>query len=175
MRSLSLFIAIALFSTAAFAAHGDYEPIVYLSSKNFHDVVNSHENVLVEFYGAYCPYSQKFAPSYQSLAQRISKTIPNVKVTGVDVYANFDLAEKLGVEETPTLMLFTKNGSMGLKYKEEANDINEIYKWVASEIESSSQPSVLLQETSKVQKSSLRAARSKRHGRRHHRLSHHGH
>ena len=172
MRSLPLFIALALFSTVALAStRGEYKPIVYLSSKNFHDMVENNDNVLIEFYGEYCPHSQKFASSYESLAQRVSKSLPNVQVTGVDVYANFELAEKLGVRETPSIMLFTKKGSVGVKYPQDTKDINDIYKWVANEVEKS-HPAVLLQETAKIEKSALRTSR-KRHGR-HHRfhLSH---
>lgn len=82
------------------------EPVKVLVGKNFRDIViNSEDDVLVEFYAPWCGHCKKLAPIYESLAKRLSK-VSNLVIAKMDATANE--VEGVTVKSYPTIKLFAR-------------------------------------------------------------------
>jgi protein disulfide-isomerase A1 len=82
------------------------EPVKILVGKSFPDlVINSDDDVLVEFYAPWCGHCKQLAPIYDSLAKRVSK-IPNLVIAKIDSTANE--VEGVDIRGFPTIKLFPR-------------------------------------------------------------------
>jgi thioredoxin reductase (NADPH) len=78
-----------------------------ITASEFNDVISSERPVLVDFYSTECPPCDALAPKLESLEKLFDKDVRFVKVFR---QGNRELADKLGVRSSPTL-LFYENGS----------------------------------------------------------------
>ena len=79
-----------------------------LSSKNFKEILDSNEKVLVDFYADWCGPCKMMAPVVEELAEELNGV---AKVGKVNVDNNQDLAMQFNVMSIPTLIVF-KNGEV---------------------------------------------------------------
>ena len=77
-----------------------------INQQDFEKELQSHENLVLDFYSTECPPCEALAPKFESLAEFYGKDIRFVKMFR---QGNRELAEKLGVKSSPTL-IFYKNG-----------------------------------------------------------------
>lgn len=77
-----------------------------ITANEFNDVVNGGTPVLVDFYSTECPPCDALAPKLDNLEKLFEKEVSFVKIFR---QGNRDIAEKLGVKSSPTL-LFYENG-----------------------------------------------------------------
>lgn len=75
---------------------------------NFNDVINSSENVLVDFHATWCGPCQTLAPILEEVKNDVGDSLRIVKV---DVDKNQQLAAQMGVRGVPSLF-FYKNGQL---------------------------------------------------------------
>jgi thioredoxin reductase (NADPH) len=79
---------------------------------DFESEVIQADKVVVDFYSSECPPCEALAPKFESLAAIYGKDIKFVKVFRQQ---NRDLAERLGVSGSPTLLFFTKGKETGIR------------------------------------------------------------
>jgi len=70
------------------------------------DVINNSNPVVLDFYSAECPPCEALAPKFESLEEQYRGKIEFIKIFRQE---NRELAQKLGVTSSPTLLFF-KNG-----------------------------------------------------------------
>jgi thioredoxin-like negative regulator of GroEL len=88
------------------------DKIENIQAKEFDRKISSEIPVLVEFWIKSCGNCKKFKPVYETLSNILSKT----KFTRINMFEsieNLRLAEGLGVEQTPTTMIFKKSKKIG--------------------------------------------------------------
>ena len=85
-----------------------------LSSKNFKEILDSNEKVLVDFYADWCGPCKMMAPVVEELAEELNGV---AKVGKVNVDNNQDLAMQFNVMSIPTLIIF-KNGEAVKRFVE---------------------------------------------------------
>jgi len=89
-----------------------------LTSSNFDSVVvNSDNDVMVEFYAPWCGHCKRLAPDYEKVATAFAGD-KSIVVAKVDCDANPSLATKYGVTGFPTLKWFAR----GVKENPESYD-----------------------------------------------------
>ncbi|MGF1585531.1 MAG: FAD-dependent oxidoreductase [Bacteroidales bacterium] len=74
-----------------------------ITALEFNEITGMNEPVLVDFYSTECPPCDALAPKLESLEKLFSKEIRFVKIYR---QGNRELAEKLGVKSSPTLLFF---------------------------------------------------------------------
>lgn len=84
--------------------------IMYLNSENFHEEVLSADKVVVDFYSTECPPCEALASKYESLAEIYGR---DIKFTKIFRQENRELALKLGVTSSPTLLFYDKGRLVG--------------------------------------------------------------
>tara|TARA_Y100000589_G_scaffold315794_1_gene339702 strand:- start:666 stop:959 length:294 start_codon:yes stop_codon:yes gene_type:complete len=94
---------------------------------NFDELINSNENVLIDFYATWCGPCQTLMPILADLKEELGEDLRIVKI---DVDRNQKLAAKMGVKGVPSLF-FYKNGhliknSSGVLAKHEIKSIFSI-------------------------------------------------
>ncbi len=77
-----------------------------IKQEAFERELQENENVVLDFYSTECPPCEALAPKFESLAGLYGKDIRFLKIFRQE---NRELAEKLGVMSSPTLLFF-KNG-----------------------------------------------------------------
>jgi len=98
-------VVFALLIVAVFAANYETdEGVIVLTEANFDEVVNSMDNVLVEFYAPWCGHCKNLAPHYAKAAQN-----SDFNLAKVDATENGALAQRFGVRGYPTLKFFEGN------------------------------------------------------------------
>tara|TARA_B100000768_G_C11021170_1_gene266154 strand:- start:194 stop:484 length:291 start_codon:yes stop_codon:yes gene_type:complete len=75
---------------------------------NFNDIINSSENVLVDFYATWCGPCKTLEPILEEVKSDMGDSLRIVKV---DVDKNQELAAKMGVRGVPSLF-FYNNGKL---------------------------------------------------------------
>ena len=89
------------------------EGILELTDDNFeHEVIQSQQPVLVDFWAEWCMPCRMLAPPIEELAKEFAG---KVKVGKVDTDANREVALKFGISAIPTVMLF-KGGQVVSKF-----------------------------------------------------------
>lgn len=76
-----------------------------LQADNFYQAVHRHDIVVVDFSATWCKPCQAFAPIYQATAKKYA----DIFFATVDIDTEKNLAEELGVQSVPTLMIFRDN------------------------------------------------------------------
>ena len=94
-----------------------------------HDVTNSEEPVVVDFWAEWCGPCRMIGPSLEEIAKEMKG---KVKVAKFNIDENPDMTVKLGVQSIPTLMVF-KNGQQVSK-KVGAAPKGELIRWITSAI-----------------------------------------
>lgn len=79
---------------------------------DFETEVLQAEKVVLDFYSSECPPCEALAPKFESLEKLYGKDIKFLKVFRQQ---NRDLAERLGVLSSPTLIFFTKGHETGIR------------------------------------------------------------
>ncbi len=76
--------------------------VLHLSTKEFNDVVNQNETVVVDFWASWCGPCRMFSQILEEFANKTS----NVVVAKVNVDEEPDLAARFGVSSIPTVLVF---------------------------------------------------------------------
>lgn len=95
-----------------------------ITSENFEaEVLHAEKAVMVDFYADWCTPCKMLAPTIAELAEGYAGKI---KVGKLDIDQNMDLADRYGVMNIPTLVIFKdgkeKERIMGLQPKEAVED-----------------------------------------------------
>ena len=96
-----------------------------ITSEDFEaEVLRSEKAVMVDFYAHWCTPCKMLAPTVAELAEEYEGKI---KVGKLDIDKNMDLADRYGVMNIPTLVIFKdgkeKERIMGLQPKEAVEDL----------------------------------------------------
>lgn len=83
-----------------------------ISTADFEKEVQHADKVVLDFYSSECPPCEALAPKFESLANIYGKDIKFLKVFRQQ---NRDLAERLGVYSSPTLIFFDKGKETGIR------------------------------------------------------------
>ena len=75
--------------------------IVTLTHKNFDDIINTKELVLIDFWAEWCEPCKSFATIYETTA----KDYPEIAFGQVDIEHETELAEDFNVRSIPLLMV----------------------------------------------------------------------
>jgi thioredoxin reductase (NADPH) len=83
-----------------------------ITSKDFeHEVLNGGK-VVIDFYSTECPPCEALAPKFEAIASQFSEEVKFFKVFRQE---NRDLAEKLGVKSSPTVLYFENGKEVGVR------------------------------------------------------------
>ncbi len=92
----------------------DMSQIVEIPVDSFRRTVDgSYKPLIVEFWIKSCSKCQKFRPIHEKLPEIFGDKAEFLKMNMFLSLENLKLAEGLGVEETPTLILFCKGREIG--------------------------------------------------------------
>ncbi|NJM14763.1 MAG: thioredoxin family protein [Bacteroidales bacterium] len=81
-----------------------------ISSETFQLEITSGQPVVVDFYSTECPPCEALAPKFDSLAELYGNDVKFVKMFR---QGNRELADKLGVKSSPTLLFYTNGNECG--------------------------------------------------------------
>ncbi len=76
----------------------------------FEELLQEHENVVLDFYSTECPPCEALAPKFESLGELYGEDIHFVKMYR---QGNRELAQRLGVMSSPTLLFFKSGKQVG--------------------------------------------------------------
>ena len=80
--------------------------MIEITQDQFEQELQAHENLVMDFYSTECPPCEALAPKFEALSELYGNDIRFVKIFR---QGNRELASKLGVMSSPTLLFF-KNG-----------------------------------------------------------------
>lgn len=75
---------------------------------NFNEIIESNENVLIDFYAIWCGPCKTLGPILEEVKKDVGD---NLRIVKIDVDKHQDLAGKMGVRGVPSLF-FYKNGKL---------------------------------------------------------------
>ncbi|KAF9581635.1 protein disulfide-isomerase precursor [Lunasporangiospora selenospora] len=95
--------------------------VLVLGEKNFKDVVNPEDLILVEFYAPWCGHCKALAPEYEIAATELKES--KIPIAKVDCTVEADLCQEHGVQGYPTLKVFRSGVASEYKGERKANGI----------------------------------------------------
>ncbi len=105
MRSLTVFLALAMLTLVFMPARAGV-PVEVITTANFtQKVLNSDLPVVVQFDAKWCPYCRKVQPLLSDLA---ADKAGKIAVYRIDIDADYGLAQLFGVRSLPTIVLIKK-------------------------------------------------------------------
>ncbi len=81
-----------------------------IDQNEFEQELNAHKNLVLDFYSTECPPCEALAPKFEALDELYGNDIRFVKIFR---QGNRELAEKLGVRSSPTLLFFQDGTQVG--------------------------------------------------------------
>lgn len=84
--------------------------MIEINQDVFEKELNSHELVVLDFYSTECPPCEALAPKFEALEKLYGKDIRFIKIFR---QGNRELAERLGVRSSPTLLFFKGGKQVG--------------------------------------------------------------
>ncbi|KAJ0245886.1 Protein disulfide isomerase-like 1-4 [Hirschfeldia incana] len=82
----------------------DEKDVVVIKERNFTDVIENNEYVLVEFYAPWCGHCQSLAPEYAAAATELKKD--GVVLAKIDATEENELAHQYNAKGFPTILFF---------------------------------------------------------------------
>ena len=82
----------------------DEKDVVVLKERNFSDVIENNQYVMVEFYAPWCGHCQALAPEYAAAATELKGE--NVVLAKVDATEESELAHEYDIQGFPTVYFF---------------------------------------------------------------------
>ncbi|KAJ4910971.1 Protein disulfide isomerase-like 1-4 [Raphanus sativus] len=82
----------------------DEKDVVVIKERNFTDVIENNEYVMVEFYAPWCGYCQSLAPEYAAAATELKGN--GVVLAKIDATEENELAHQYSVQGFPTILFF---------------------------------------------------------------------
>ena len=82
-------------------------PIIHVDSKNFKEVIDSNETVVVDFYANWCGPCRMLG----QVLEEISETNPELVIAKVNVDEEGELAQAFSIRSIPQLYI-SKNGKI---------------------------------------------------------------
>ena len=76
-----------------------------ITQNEFDELIGNGGKVVVDFYSTECPPCEALAPKFENVAELYSDEITFVKIFR---QGNRELAEKLGVKSSPTVLFYDK-------------------------------------------------------------------
>ena len=98
MKCLWGIVACLSLSALADAMIAVEEGVLVLTEDNFQSAIESHSQLLVEFYAPWCGHCKKLAPEYSSAAQQLAEKGAEAKLAKVDATEHKELGQKFGVK-----------------------------------------------------------------------------
>lgn len=109
----------------------DDSDVIVLTPANFTETVNTHKQILVEFYAPWCGHCKQLKPEYGAAAQSLKRTHPEVTIAKFDAVGEGaeDITKEYGIEGFPTMKWFVD----GVSHPKDchAREAQDIVKWVA--------------------------------------------
>ena len=81
-----------------------------MNQQQYTQAVQGSKPVLVDFWAPWCGYCRRIAPALDKLAQQIGE---EVTIAKVNIYEEPRLADQLGIEVIPTLILYRDGKALG--------------------------------------------------------------
>jgi thioredoxin reductase (NADPH) len=81
-----------------------------INAADFEQVISNNKHVVVDFYSTECPPCEALAPKFDNMAELYGNDIQFYKIYR---QGNRELAEKLGVKSSPTLLFFNQGKEAG--------------------------------------------------------------
>jgi thioredoxin 1 len=94
-----------------------------------HDVLESAEPVVVDFWAEWCGPCRMIAPALEEIATELKG---KVKVAKLNVDENPKISAQLGIRSIPTLMVF--KGGQQVAMKTGAGPKSELQRWINSSV-----------------------------------------
>lgn len=82
----------------------DEKDVVVIKERNFTDVIEKNQYVLVEFYAPWCGHCQSLAPEYAAAATELKDD--GVVLAKIDATEENELAQEYSVQGFPTILFF---------------------------------------------------------------------
>lgn len=76
-----------------------------MTRKEYNDIIQNNDIVLIDFHATWCPPCQKLAPIIADIQKKYEGKVTVVKI---DVDANSQLSKSLGITSIPTLIIYKK-------------------------------------------------------------------